>query len=436
MAVTYGFYDSSSGDRKYNANQLSSIFEGIITSGIFQSVGGSLVVSASSGMTVNVATGRAWFNNTWTLNDATLPLTLDASEIALNRIDRVILEVDKTSSVRANSIKILKGTPASSPVAPTLASGPTKYQYSLADIYVGAGVTSITGANITNKIGTTGTPLITGILTSLDTATLLQQYTATFNAWFADLQNELDANQASNLQNQINKINVVVDASTTIEGLGLVWNSASQLTIEPGVCYAPNGDQIKFNSQTVKSGIALGNSVWGHVYAYLNSTVPTIEVVTTAPVAWKGTAYGKTGDTSRRYLGSVKTDSTGNIYEFRHLASSGYISYAGAVFTGGAPFRCLAGGQSTTAVLISLAPVIPVTSRVGFLRAFNLADKLASFGSSSACSILTLNVGNGAAQNAFSNMALAPNQGLYYAMQAGITTGGAYIDVHGYYFDR
>ena len=35
MAVTYGFYNSSNGDRKYNALQFSRLFEGIIRDGGF-----------------------------------------------------------------------------------------------------------------------------------------------------------------------------------------------------------------------------------------------------------------------------------------------------------------------------------------------------------------------------------------------------------------
>jgi hypothetical protein len=206
MPVTYGFYDSVAGDRRYNASQMSKLFEGIITDGVFQYVGGGLVVSANTGMNINVASGRAWLINTWINNDGTLPLTVLASEATLNRIDSVVIEANSGSGVRENSIKIIKGTPASSPVAPTLSNTATLKQLSLADIYVGAGVSSINAGNITNKIGTTQTPFITGIIKSLDTATLLAQYKANFEAWFANLQDQLDDNQAGNLQNQINNL--------------------------------------------------------------------------------------------------------------------------------------------------------------------------------------------------------------------------------------
>ena len=56
MAVTYGFYNSVSGDRKYDARQIASIFDGVILDGVYQSIGTALIVTASSGLQVRVAT--------------------------------------------------------------------------------------------------------------------------------------------------------------------------------------------------------------------------------------------------------------------------------------------------------------------------------------------------------------------------------------------
>ena len=94
MSVTYGFYNSVNGDRKYNSIQMSRMFDGIISDGIFETVGDKLMVSAGSGMTVNVGTGRAWFNHTWTWNDSLLPIKIADSELVLNRIDTIVIDVD------------------------------------------------------------------------------------------------------------------------------------------------------------------------------------------------------------------------------------------------------------------------------------------------------------------------------------------------------
>lgn len=206
--ITSGFYNSLAGDRKYNSVQISRLFEGIINDGVFASIGESLMVVTSSGMTVNVGTGRAWFNNTWTDNDADIPLTLDAAEAILNRIDAIVLEVGSASDVRANTIKIVKGTPGSVPVAPTMIKTTGQYQYTLATIYVGAGVTSIVAGNITNKIGTASCPFVAVV--GIDALTPIWENE--FNTWFAALQAQMSGDVATNLQNQINTLDGRADA--------------------------------------------------------------------------------------------------------------------------------------------------------------------------------------------------------------------------------
>ena len=202
MTVTYGFYNSSNGDRKYNALQFSRLFEGIIRDGVFSTVGGSLMVVAASNLTVNISPGRAWFNNTWTNNDALLPLTLDPAEAILNRYDAIVLEV--APDERENRFKIVKGTPATTPVKPTMIKTGGIYQYPLAYIYVRKGVESISQANISNAVGTAECPFITGALQQVTTDDIIAQWESEFNTWFDNLQAQLEDNVATNLQNQIN----------------------------------------------------------------------------------------------------------------------------------------------------------------------------------------------------------------------------------------
>ena len=455
MTVTYGFYNSLNGDRKYNAEQMSKLFTGIITDGVFQGVGGALIVSAQTGMNVSVAAGRAWFNGTWTDNDAALVLTLDPAEIALARIDRIILEINKSDAVRANTIKILKGTPASSPVAPGLTISSTLSQYALANIYIAAGVTSITAGNITNIVGTVNTPFITGIVESVDLATLFAQYSAQFDAWFTDLQNELDSNQATNLQNQINvlesdvaqlqtdvdTINTTIENmnqapyGTTIEGYELLYVGAKAVTISPGMCYAENGDLLLSTAPIAKTNLVVSPSSWYEVYAYLNAGVVDIEFTTVDPIAWRGTAFSKYQNTARRYLGTVRTDSSGNIFPFLHVVDSGLMLYSGDSDLDASPFRALNGGQATTATGVDLTAVIPITSKAGYLRISSNASANSFFGPNSNVTGLTLNPGNTAPQNAIGAFPLSSSRQYFYKFNT-TPTGGAFIDVYGYYFSR
>lgn len=190
MAVTYGFYNALNHDRLYDAIQMSSIFDGIIRDGIFSTIGDTMIVTApEDGMYVNVGSGRAWFNHTWTLNDTAYPIEAEQAEVVLDRIDAVILEVNSSAEVRANSIKFLKGTPSSNPVKPTLTHNAEVNQYALAYVRIKAGQTTIFQSDIENAVGTDETPFITGVLQQVSIETLLKQWEAEFNTYFTNFQN-------------------------------------------------------------------------------------------------------------------------------------------------------------------------------------------------------------------------------------------------------
>lgn len=192
MAVTYGFYNSVDSDRQYTAEQMGSLFDGILNDGIYQTIGQAFAVTKASGMTVNVGTGRAWFNNTWTLNDSTLALTVPTADLLLDRIDAVVIEVNKADDVRANTIKIIQGVKASNPERPKLTRSGTLFQYPLAWITVPAADTSITQDQISNNRGANPTPWITGPLKTMDATALYNQWAAQFNTWFTSAQKQND----------------------------------------------------------------------------------------------------------------------------------------------------------------------------------------------------------------------------------------------------
>lgn len=216
MSLTYGFYNSANSDRLYNATQMSAIFDGIITDGIFAAIGTSLVVAASSGMVVNVGVGRAWFNSTWTDNDALLPLALDGADVVLDRFDVVVLEVNAAISSRVNSIKIVKGTAGSEPVYPTLVETDEVHQHPLAYISVKGGATAINQVDIINMVGSAITPFITGIIDTISIEGLSTLFTSEFESWFATVQNTLDGDAAGNLLNLINKL-IIVDEDEPVD---------------------------------------------------------------------------------------------------------------------------------------------------------------------------------------------------------------------------
>lgn len=176
MSVSSGFFNSLNGDRKYNAAQMSAIFDGLIIDGVFASIGTAFAVKAAGGLTVNVGIGKAWFDHTWTVNDSILPMTAPEAEVLLDRIDAVVLEVNGTESVRENTIKFVKGNPSSAPSRPTLTNEGNVHQYPLCYIYRKYGTAVINQADITPMVGTESTPFVTGILQTISLDDLLGKW--------------------------------------------------------------------------------------------------------------------------------------------------------------------------------------------------------------------------------------------------------------------
>lgn len=176
MSVSSGFFNSLNGDRKYNAAQMSAIFDGLIIDGVFASIGTAFAVKAAGGLTVNVGIGKAWFDHTWTVNDSILPMTAPEAEVLLDRIDAVVLEVNGTESVRENTIKFIKGNPSSAPSRPTLTNEGNVHQYPLCYIYRKYGTAVINQADITPMVGTESTPFVTGILQTISLDELLGKW--------------------------------------------------------------------------------------------------------------------------------------------------------------------------------------------------------------------------------------------------------------------
>lgn len=221
--------------------------------------------------------------------------------------------------------------------------------------------------------------------------------------------------------------------TTAVDGMMLTWNSATSISIGVGACYAENGDWIDATSAITKASLSLSNSTWYHVYVYLSAGVASAEVVTTAPVAWKGTAYSKTGDTARRYVGSVKTDGSGNVLEFTHNVFDNTITFKN-VDTSISPFRALSAGTATVATAVALSGVMPITSRLASVRLINVGTDKAYTNETNAVTVpktiswvypsSTLNV---------NTHPVDASQQVWYLVTSG---GSLYLDVLGYFFNR
>lgn len=206
MAITSGFFNSLNGDRKYDADDIGSMFDGVFNDGVFRTIGKCFVAEATSTMAVNIPQGRAWFNGSWLLNDAVQSVTVASSNPLYSRIDAIVLDFNKDVATRANSIKYVKGVPASHPSKPTLINTFSHKQFAICYITVDREASVITQNKIENVIGTSATPFIQAIDANITTDALLTQWRTDFSIWFDKIKDQLSEDAAGHLQNEIDTL--------------------------------------------------------------------------------------------------------------------------------------------------------------------------------------------------------------------------------------
>ncbi len=199
------FFNSVSGDRVYRAEEWAEYFASFIGNGVFPVPSTSLQVVAGSGMAVAVKTGKAWINGYFYYNTSDLPVTLATADGVLNRIDRIVVRWDLTE--RKISVAVKSSAPATSPAAPALQRDADAYELCLADVLVGAGVTAISQANITDRrLDGSLCGVVAGVVDQIDT----DAFNAQLEAWFADYK-EMSVDEFNDLVSYMESLELLGD---------------------------------------------------------------------------------------------------------------------------------------------------------------------------------------------------------------------------------
>lgn len=252
MSFTCGFYNSVNHDRKYDSKQISSMFDGLIRDGVYRNYGDCFAISTPNGLQVNVGSGRAWFNSTWSYNDADYIITLPAAHPVFNRIDAIIIRVNKES--RVNELTYKSGSPASEVVKPELSSGTDEiWEYPLAYITVPANATQLTAANIELTIGTDACPFVTGILDSVAIDRLMRQWKKEYDELLAGLKTRVDQAASGTL----------VDGSVTYEKM------------------ASDAVRLRFQNVAVETSYVVENDTYAEYGYSYRAEVPLLNATST-----------------------------------------------------------------------------------------------------------------------------------------------------------
>jgi hypothetical protein len=271
------------------------------SSGVFGADGNASVAPVLDAMAVTVSDGNGWISNdnadgvVWWIdnekaNGSKLQLTVDMADAVLPRIDRVVVSWQTTNYVALPEVKILKGTAASTPVAPELTNNNVLRQISLAAIRVPAGATAITSAMITDE---RLDPAVCGLVTSeigIDTTTMQNQFEALLKSIQTELA-ELEDGTAFEFKKRLfSNVTVpvsafVADAAYEEQGYGFRAAVALDGVIDSMI------PEVIFGMSDAVSGIfsPVAETYNGGVYIY---SARELEEAVTIPtiICWKGAA--------------------------------------------------------------------------------------------------------------------------------------------------
>lgn len=151
MAFHYGFFDSKSLDRTYTAENFTQYLSTMVCDGIQDNFGGKFAATAADGVSISLASGKAWLDGHYFLSDS--PYVLDLSEYVDESLDRIVslfIVCSVAESERMCWIETVAGTPGdATPPSFTPTTGQAFFR--IYDIKLPAGTTQLSASDITDR---------------------------------------------------------------------------------------------------------------------------------------------------------------------------------------------------------------------------------------------------------------------------------------------
>ena len=148
----FGFpFTSVNSDRQYSSAEWREYFEALVVGGIVGEITNELKVNpqAIPNKTVFVDTGSILIKGAMRSMTSVTDLTCADNASGNPRIDRIVVRLNYTD--RKIEFAVKQGTPAASPSAPALTRDATAWEFSLAQIALANGYTTITAGVITDE---------------------------------------------------------------------------------------------------------------------------------------------------------------------------------------------------------------------------------------------------------------------------------------------
>jgi hypothetical protein len=281
-------FGSINGDRKYTSADLAAMYASVLTDGVHPGIANCLQVMAAGGWGITIKPGVCQIQGRWGKNVADKPMTLDVTNGSMDRIDAIVLRCDYQTRMISEAIK--KGTPETTPVAPSLQWDANAYEICLARVFVSKTATGILQSNITDTRQNGAVCGIINSLISVNAVGLFAQFQgawddffsgaqssvgnwmnseqAAFNSWFSGLQDMLDDDQASALAGQILSVQSSVTAlqaatvarpSSFVTGNLASYNSSTGLLVDAGPLLVYDG-VVSFSVAPINQRVVIWNT--------------------------------------------------------------------------------------------------------------------------------------------------------------------------------
>lgn len=233
----YDDYGNPIYDRAEEASFFAAFFADFIGNGIYPNPSTGMQVVSNSGMELMVYPGRCFINGyRGVVEENGESIAIESADTSYSRIDRVVARL--TIEERRIKLAVLKGEPATVPIAKDLTRNSNIYEIALADVLVNKNASVITQANITDtRLDTSICGIVTGVIEQVDTTTIFNQYKKwfenqmeqadidytgwfegftslseeAFTNWFNNIKGQLSEDAAGKLQNEFEELKEAFD---------------------------------------------------------------------------------------------------------------------------------------------------------------------------------------------------------------------------------
>lgn len=169
-------------DREYHSNDFRVYFGQFLGNGVYPNPSNGLKIDTHNKMYVKVNTGSAFINGAGYVlsednTDEKMLIEIGEAHMSHNRKDIICVQLNETT----RDIKIVykMGKASTNPQVPNIERNADIYELQLAEIFVKSGIKAITQAEIMDtRLDNTVCGLVTGVIESVDTTELFNQYDA------------------------------------------------------------------------------------------------------------------------------------------------------------------------------------------------------------------------------------------------------------------